>query len=68
MPRKVNFHLQEISRLRHGSGVDSLVLLAPHVTGRRYVHSLHAYREAWLSTRPSSKLLEIGKCHTEMDI
>ncbi|CAB3776094.1 hypothetical protein LMG28688_00164 [Paraburkholderia caffeinitolerans] len=31
-------------------GVDSLVLLAPPVTGRRYIRELRAHRQGWLST------------------
>ncbi|MDR3097062.1 MAG: alpha/beta hydrolase [Paraburkholderia sp.] len=31
-------------------GVDALVLLAPPVTGRRYIRELRAHRQGWLST------------------
>ncbi|MEX3999186.1 alpha/beta hydrolase [Paraburkholderia sp. EG285A] len=31
-------------------GVDALVLLAPPVTGRRYIRELRAHRQSWLST------------------
>lgn len=35
MPREINVHLQQISRLRHGSDADSRVLPGSPVTGRR---------------------------------
>lgn len=44
MTQEITFQLQHISHLRHGSGADSLVLLVPPVTARRYVRSLRAYR------------------------
>jgi len=32
------------------AGVDAIVLLAPPVTGRRYIRELRAHRQGWLST------------------
>ncbi|HKT97298.1 MAG TPA: alpha/beta hydrolase [Paraburkholderia sp.] len=37
-------------RAMDAPGVDALVLLAPPVTGRRYIRELRAHRQGWLST------------------
>lgn len=37
---------------QRSGGVDGLALLAPVLSGRRYVRELHAHRQCWLSTCP----------------
>ncbi len=51
--------LAAVAAERQG-GVDALVLLAPPLTGRRYIRELRAHRQAWLTTSAGFGAVAIG--------